>query len=375
MRIGGATLKLPISETQFLQQYWQRAPLLLPQALPGFTSPVTADELAGFAMEEFVESRLISRSKGVWTKQDGPFHKEDFHREDEWTLLVQGLDQWHEGVAALRTQVDFLPRWRFDDVMVSYAVNGGGVGPHFDRYDVFLLQGAGCREWRLGDHCDDQTLQLQTNGLNLISEFEPSEIYTLSPGDILYIPPGVAHWGVALEESLTFSLGFRAPSVADLLARRADNVLERLNPASLLEDMSGLSAGRPGEITLEHIRNAKDALANACDALDDYRWFGEIVTHDHTTDTDDPSGGALPLIGPFVCLSSHARIAWKEHTQHLDVFINGEAFAVPLNAIQNLMALCRGDPVALSCLAQSDSELFDALIAMSALEDGQTHHG
>ncbi len=375
MRIGGATLKLPISETQFLQQYWQRAPLLLTQALPGFTSPVTADELAGFAMEEFVESRLIARSKGVWTKQDGPFHKEDFHREDDWTLLVHGLDQWHEGVAALRAQVDFLPRWRFDDIMVSYAVNGGGVGPHFDRYDVFLLQGAGCREWRLGGHCDDKTPQLQTNGLNLISEFEPSETYTLSPGDILYIPPGVAHWGIAQGESLTFSLGFRAPSVSDLLARRTDNVLEQLAPASLLEDMPGLSVGRPGEITVEHIRNAIDALANACDALDDYRWFGEIVTHDNTTDTDDVSKSALPLIGPFVCLSSQARIAWQEHKQHLDIFINGETFTVPLSALQNLMALCRGDPVALSSLTQSDGELFDALIAMSALEDGQTHHG
>lgn len=362
-------MKLPISESEFLEQYWQQKPLLLPQALPGFTSPVSADELAGFAMEEFVESRLIARCRGVWTQQEGPFCAQDFHRQDEWTLLVQGLDQWHEGVNALRTHVDFLPRWRFDDIMVSYAVNGGGVGPHFDRYDVFLLQGDGSREWRVGGHCDAETPQLESNGLNLISEFEPSDTYLLSAGDILYIPPGIAHWGIARGESLTFSLGFRAPSIAELLARRADNLLEQLASTALLEDIPGLSTGRPGEITIEHVRNAKDAIANAWDALDDNRWFGESVTRNATFDIDDVLESVPPLIGPFVRLSGHARLAWTEREQHLDVFINGDTFVVPHRAIQTIITLCRGKPVALDTLIEPDRELFDALIVMGALED------
>jgi 50S ribosomal protein L16 3-hydroxylase len=362
-------VKLPISESRFLREYWQQKPLLLPQALPGFSSPLSAEELAGFAMESFVESRLVAKSHGVWTQQAGPFNAQDFDRDDEWTLLVHGLDQWHAGVAALRTHVDFLPRWRFDDIMVSYAIDGAGVGPHFDRYDVFLLQGDGSREWRVGGHCDDDTPQLQANGLTLISEFEPTDTYLLAPGDILYIPPGIAHWGIARGTSLTFSLGFRAPSIADLLAHRADNLLELLATTSLLEDMPDLPPGRPGEITLEHIRNAKDALANASDALDNHRWFGETVTRERASEADDFFDSQLSLTGPCVRLSGRTRVAWTEREQHLDVFINGETFEVPSSAIHNLMALCRQEHLVLAHLADADETLLTALVAMGAIED------
>lgn len=362
-------MKLPISQTEFLCEYWQKKPLLLPQALPGFTSPLSANELAGFAMEAFVESRIIAKCRGAWTQQQGPFCAEDFHREDEWTLLVQGMDQWHEGVSALRSHLGFLPSWRFDDIMISYAVEGAGVGPHFDRYDVFLLQADGCREWRIGHHCGEDTPLIEANGLTLIPEFDPCDTYLLSPGDILYVPPGIAHWGIARGESLTFSLGFRAPSIADLLARRVDNLLEQLATTSLLEDIPDMLPARPGEITVEHIRNAKDALANACDALDDDRWFGEIVTRNHRTHTDDVSDSTLPLTGPFVRLSGSARVAWTSRKQHLNVFINGETFIVPSSAIQNLEALCRQEAVALASLSDSDDELLSALKEMGALED------
>jgi len=323
-------------------------------------------------MEEDIESRLVSRCDGVWQQQEGPFCAQDFQRDDEWTLLVQGLDQWHEGVAALRTHVAFLPRWRFDDIMVSYAIDGAGVGPHFDRYDVFLLQGSGSREWRIGSHCGAETPLIDANDLSLIPEFEPSESYVLSPGDILYVPPGIAHWGIAKGESLTFSLGFRAPAISHLLARLTDNLLEQLDSTSLLEDLPGLPAGRPGEISKEHIRNARDAIANVWDALDDNRWFGQIVTGDVRLDdyalSDPPS---LP-IGPLLRLSRDARIAWTEREQHLDVFINGDTFAVPARAMQNLMALCRGESVQRLDLSSHDEELYDALVMMGALEDDET---
>ncbi len=362
-------MKLPVSESQFLHDYWQQRPLLLPQAFPNFISPISADELAGCAMEEHIESRLVTRSNGIWAQLEGPFSAQDFRREDEWTLLVQGLDLWHEGVAALRRHLDFLPSWRFDDIMVSYAVDGAGVGPHFDRYDVFLLQGEGCREWRVGPRCDGETPTLQEQELNLIPEFEPNDTYLLSPGDVLYIPPHIAHWGIARGESLTFSLGFRAPSIADLLARRTDDLLEWLDPTSLLEDLPGLSSGRPGEITHEHVRNAKDAIANALDALDNDRWFGETVTRIETLDADDDALPAPPLVGPLVQLTPHARVAWSVTQLHLDVFINGEAFTAPVSATSSLVHLCSGKRITLTSLSQSAPELFEALISMDALEN------
>jgi 50S ribosomal protein L16 3-hydroxylase len=365
-------MKLSISESQFLLEYWQQKPLLLPQALPNFSSPISADELAGFAMEEDIESRLISRCDGVWKQQEGPFAAQDFRRDDEWTLLVQSLDQWHEGVAALRSHVAFLPRWRFDDIMVSYASDGAGVGPHFDRYDVFLLQGSGCREWRIGTHCGPETPLIEANDLSLIPEFEPSETYVLSPGDILYVPPGIAHWGIAKGESLTFSLGFRAPAIADLLARLTDNLLEQLDSTSLLEDAPGLPAGRPGEISKEHIRNARDAIANAWDALDDNRWLGQVVTGDVRLDGHEQFDSPSVPMGPLLRLSHHVRIAWTEREQHLDVFINGDTFVVPATAMQNLMALCRGESLQRHDLCRHDEALYDALVMMSALEDDET---
>ena len=204
-------MRLPVTTEQFLAEYWQQKPLLCPQALPHFHSPITAEELAGLAMEPDIDSRMVWQDSGVWHQQTGPFAENAFRGEMPWTLLVQGVDRHHPGVSALRNTLPPLPRWRFDDVMVSFATDRAGVGPHFDRYDVFLLQGAGRREWRIGPHCDDETPQLQENGLNLIQPFEAAETYVLEPGDVLYVPPGIAHWGVALGQAITYSLGFRAP--------------------------------------------------------------------------------------------------------------------------------------------------------------------
>lgn len=194
----------------------------------------------------------------------------------------------------------------------------------------------------------------------------------MSPGDILYVPPGIAHWGIAKGESLTFSLGFRAPAIANLLARLTDNLLEQLDSTSLLEDVPGLPAGRPGEISKEHIRNARDAIANAWDALDDNRWLGQIVTGDVRLDGHDPSDPPSVPMGPSLRLSHHVRIAWTEREQHLDVFINGDTFEVPATAMQNLMALCRGKSVQRLDLARHDEALYQALVMMSALEDDAT---
>ena len=141
---------LPVTEDQFLAEYWQQKPLLCPRALPHFRSPFSAEELAGLAMEADVESRLVWQDAGAWHQRQGPFTAEHFQREGPWTLLVQGVDSWAPAVSALRNALPKVPRWRFDDVMVSFATDGAGVGPHFDRYDVFPVCRDGQREWRIG---------------------------------------------------------------------------------------------------------------------------------------------------------------------------------------------------------------------------------
>ena len=361
-------MKLPISAQQFLAEYWQQKPLYLPQAIPGFRSPITPDELAGFALDADIESRLIWQDKGIWGQANGPFIDTSFQRQDLWTLLVQQMDRWHPAIHQLRLSLSFLPNWRFDDVMVSYAVEGAGVGPHFDRYDVFLLQGLGQREWRLGPVCDDDTPQLGGNGLNLIPEFEPEATFLLNPGDALYVPPGIAHWGIARSANMTFSVGLRAPPIAALLARRTDNVLERLSSTLLLEDGStAVLNSRPGEITAAHLANARDAVANAIDALDDGRWLGEILTEQTDSVADSTARFATPSHTGKVRLSADTRLAWREHNDSLDVFIDGDCIDVSSYALPYLMALCSGDTIEPQALDIACPTLSDALSECQAL--------
>jgi len=361
-------MRLPVTTEQFLAEYWQRQPLLCTQALPHFQSPITADELAGLAMEPNIDSRMVWQDSGVWHQQAGPFAEHAFQGEMPWTLLVQGVDRHHAGVSTLRNTLPPLPRWRFDDVMVSLATDQGGVGPHFDRYDVFLLQGAGRREWRIGPHCDDETPQMQENGLNLIPPFEPAEIYVLEPGDVLYVPPGVAHWGVALGEAITYSLGFRAPSVGDLMARRTDAALELISTTSLLEDGASLgSPSRPGEITIEHLANARDAINNALNALDSGQWFGEVMTEgDREPDHTYP---VAAVQGEQIRLHPGARIAWREREDTIDVFIDGGHYEAPLNALGHLIALSSGEWIQRRELARTTETLFETLCEAGALTD------
>ncbi len=210
-----------LSADEFLTDYWQKKPLLIRSAVPAFVSPLTADELAGLSLEEDVESRIVVEQgqTGPWELQSGPFDASIFQQlpESHWTLLVQAVDLWVPEVKELLNQFTFLPPWRLDDIMVSYAPKGGSVGPHFDYYDVFLLQGQGQRHWQIGGLCDAQSPRLTDTSLRILSEFNKEEEWVLNPGDMLYLPPRLAHWGVAENDCLTYSVGFRAPSMVDML--------------------------------------------------------------------------------------------------------------------------------------------------------------
>ncbi|MBP7951907.1 MAG: cupin domain-containing protein, partial [Sphingorhabdus sp.] len=186
--------------TEFLAEYWQQKPMLIRNPWAEWANPLSPDDLAGMACEADVESRLITLDDGALSAEDGPVPEKRFGRlgRAPWTLLVQAVDQYIPEVAALVEPFRFIPDWRIDDVMVSYATDGGGVGAHFDQYDVFLIQGLGTRRWQVGGYCDDNTPLLPHDDLRLLADFEATDEWLLEPGDILYVPPGFSHNGVAV---------------------------------------------------------------------------------------------------------------------------------------------------------------------------------
>ena len=226
------TLLGEITVETFLKEYWHKKPLLIRGAIPNFEGFLTPNELAGLACEEDVQSRLISFQKKQWKLEQGPFSEKRFSKlpERDWTLLVQSVNHHlQEGVDLLQ-QFNFIPHARLDDLMVSYAPDGGGVGPHFDSYDVFLLQGCGQRLWRISEQ-EDLSL-VEGAPLRILQNFNVEKEWTLSAGDMLYLPPHVAHWGIAIGDCMTYSIGFRAPSAEELAG-------EFLNYLQMNRELSG----------------------------------------------------------------------------------------------------------------------------------------
>jgi 50S ribosomal protein L16 3-hydroxylase len=338
-------LELNIDRETFLARYWQSKPLLLRKALAHFQPPLSSHQLAGLAMEEDVESRIIEYRDEQWLLHHGPFAKADYQRDAPWTLLVQSVDHHIPEVAALRHLVNFLPQWRVDDIMVSYAVDGGSVGPHYDNYDVLLLQGEGRRQWRLGQFCDADTPLLPHDELRILSLFEGDREYLLKPGDMLYIPPGIAHWGIAQGDCTTFSIGFRAPRINDVVSRWADQLLEQMDSEQFYRDPRQSPVTRPGEIRPRDMERVAAQLQGALDQASGDRWFGELVTEPRyaaMADEDDlAEARALLADGPgFIELSPAAKLAWQQNADGITVFANGQSLDFPGSVLPSLLELC-----------------------------------
>jgi 50S ribosomal protein L16 3-hydroxylase len=273
-----------LSAGTFLKRYWQKRPCLVRQAMPGFEDPFTMDELAGLALEPDVASRLVMEKGGKtpWQLSHGPFSAATLKKlpRSHWTLLVQGVDQHVPAGAAILDQFDFVPNWRVDDLMVSFAPPQGTVGAHVDSYDVFLIQGQGRRRWQIAETFDPKLVP----GLDLkiLAKFKPEKEWVLEPGDMLYLPPGVAHYGVALEDCLTYSVGFRAPKLADLIGGAVnlpDDAVLRLAGEALYGDPDLKATVHPGELDGEAIKRVRGIVMRAL--LDDEglaRWLGGQVT-------------------------------------------------------------------------------------------------
>lgn len=340
-------MKLALDTDDFLTNYWQRKPLLIRQGVPDFVPPLGPDDLAGLALEATVESRIIETRKDQWLTQHGPFLENDFNRKAPWTLLVQAVDHYIPEVSALRLLVDFLPQWRVDDVMVSYAVDGGSVGPHYDNYDVFLLQGSGQRRWRLGQSCDASSELLEHDDLRILKEFAQESEYLLQCGDILYVPPGVAHWGIAEGECTTFSIGFRAPRVNDIVSRWADTLLAELDPELFYRDPGLAPVTRPGEIQQQDLKRAQAIVHEIVTQKLADHWFGELVTEPRydtqRLDADELEDEAQSLLedSAQIHLLANAKLAWQQNPDDVRVFANGDSLAWSPNTLPLLLEICK----------------------------------
>ena len=263
-----------LTPAQFLADYWQKKPLFIKQAIPNFTGLLTPDELAGLACEDDVQARIVEFKKGKWSAKQGPFDEDDFAKLPEkttpnhnWTLLVQSVNHFLPEAAELLQQFDFIPHARLDDLMVSYAPGGGGVGPHFDSYDVFLLQGQGKRLWRISEQTD---LTLVDGApLRILKQFDTAQEWLLEAGDMLYLPPHLAHWGIAVsdgaEDCMTYSIGFRAPKNQELATEFLGFLQDQLNQDALTiegiyQDPNLTLQAHPAEISQAMIHQVNENL-------------------------------------------------------------------------------------------------------------------
>ena len=260
-------LKLNLSDfslEHFMAHYWQQKPVVIRQGFKNWADLICPNDLAGLACETDVESRMVYKQDGQWQAEFGPFESFERFGDAGWTLVVQAVNHWSPEVAELVKPFAFIPKWRLDDVMISYAVPGGGVGPHIDLYDVFICQGSGRRHWRVGDV--GQHRQFSAHAALLHTDpFEAIIDTELLPGDILYIPPGFPHDGVTLEESMSFSVGFRANSACDMLSGLADYAIDKDQAQHLLADPQRPIAQHQGQIDAADFARIKAHLQSVLD--------------------------------------------------------------------------------------------------------------
>lgn len=343
-----------LSPAQFLTDHWQKKPLLVRNALPGFATPISPDELAGLACEEEVESRIVLEHDGPqpWALENGPFGEDRFAHlpETHWTLLVQECNKYLPELASLLDRFNFIPNWRVDDVMVSYAPEHGSVGPHMDQYDVFLIQGLGRRRWQISTDpvADDNVIP----GLDLriMQDFQLTDEWVLEPGDMLYLPPGVAHYGVALDDCMTFSVGFRTPTVSELLTGFLDEVAGGLNDHQRYHDPDLPLQAHPGEITTgarTRVRRIiRDAMADD-DAID--QWFGRYITESKSGQTAVPPEQPLSPdkflqqlhAGGALWRSEYARFSFiDDGADEMTLFVDGQAWPLSHALTKPVALLC-----------------------------------
>jgi len=354
--------KLPllgnITPAQFLRDYWHKKPLLIRQAVPGFKPLLPFEKLAELATRDYVESRLVTLEAGQWDLQHGPLHKLPPRSQKEWTMLVQGINLQDDRADELLRQFRFVPDARLDDLMVSFATDGGGVGPHFDSYDVFLLQAEGQRKWRIS--AQKNLSLIEGLPLKILSKFKATEEFILEPGDMLYLPPHYAHDGIAIGDCQTYSIGFRSPSYQELGEAFLQFMCDSVELPGRYADPELEPTSKPAEIPKAMLTRLADELNKVSFTEDDFTIFlGEYLSEPKHNVFFTPVEKPLTA-GKFAQAAGKKGVALSRKTQMLyrgkNVFINGESFAVG-----------RADKAALELLA--NERALDGAAVAGASED------
>lgn len=375
----GQLLGMPAA--RFLRDYWQKRPLLVRDAFAGMQNPVAPDDLAGLACEELALARIALHEpkRDRWTLRNGPFAETDFATlpKTHWTLLVQDVDKWDSDAAALLAPFDFLPTWRVDDVMVSYAEDGGSVGAHVDQYDVFLLQGLGQRRWQISTDPAAPKAFRDDAELRLLREFAPTHEWILEPGDMLYLPPGVPHHGVAIGACMTYSIGMRAPSQAELVGDFVDQLIEAMPEESRLMDADLVPARHAGEIDDAAIARVTRAMpwlrfGDGPTGLDPAllrTWFGRFITRYRSAHAVAPN--PRPLTDTAFARARDAdagvqrnpwsRFVWMRAGRGAILFVAGASHACSVKFAQHVCAHAQ-TRIAAAATAAGDLAVLRALI-------------
>jgi 50S ribosomal protein L16 3-hydroxylase len=325
-----------LSATEFLRDYWQKKPLLVRNAFPDIAYRLDDEDLKELAQEGSVEARLVlEKGKTPWELRKGPFDAKTFKAlpKTQWTLLVQAVDHYLPALADYLGHFDFIPGWRIDDIMVSYAVAGGSVGPHFDQYDVFLIQGFGNRRWQLGQHCDENSSRVAGTPLRILQSIDAHFDEVVNPGDLLYVPPGMAHYGVAQNECTTYSVGFRAPALTQLLERVVDAALEGAGSARLFTDPGREPARHPAALTEADLEALRAQVLSLLDNRDTLRHALAPFLSEPKYDDYEPQGEELSLAEIREALAAGATLR-RDPASHClytlkdgqpdELFINGQ---------------------------------------------------
>ena len=269
----------------FIQTFWQKRPCVLKNLFSAFQDPLDEHELAGLAQEDDVDSRIISQRQQQWQMHHGPFAEFESVCQGDWTLLVQSVDRYVPDAKALLDAFNFIPHWRIDDLMVSFSVENAGVGAHLDQYDVFIIQGKGKRRWQVGELGDYPEIS-PTQGLRQIDSFEPVIDEVLENGDVIYIPPGFPHKGIALEPCLNFSVGFRAPTQAELLSDFADYTLQHATYAERYTDPNIDARALPTSLKPQEVEKFRALMQKALYKDDFPMWLGEFLSKTNHFDNE-----------------------------------------------------------------------------------------
>ena len=385
-KFAAAPLLGGLNPREFLARYWQKEPFLVRSALPDSIPLLTADELAGLACEDGIESRLVLEGgkNTRWEVRHGPFDAELFTQlpDTHWTLLVQDVDKLLPNCACFLEQFRFVPDWRIDDLMVSYAVRGGSVGPHVDDYDVFLFQAIGSRRWLVGGDAGAEENQRVDAELRIMQAFEPEHDWTLDAGDLLYLPPGVPHHGIAeSDDCMTYSIGFRAPSWQDVMTMVFDQLVDQVGPRERYADPDLKPQENPAQLsgrTVTAFRRGIETLMRF-DEQAFVHWLGSWLTE--PKELSNPTGPAHTIdaealaerlrSGMVLSWDSAARLLFFDESGYaLTMFVSGEAIEPPPCCEGLVRELARNRRVGATALDDAADETVAAIFLADLFNRG-----